>query len=123
MVSICLMKIKDLPRRTTSNKVLHDKTFSIAKNPKYDGYQCGLASMVYNFFDKKSLGSDTSGGTNERKIISIQGLSEELPKRIIAKFEKRNMHSSFIGNIWGAYLVGMQLISNFNKKIFIFIVC
>ena len=44
---------KDLARRTTSDKVLRDKAFNIAKNPKYDGYQRGLASMVYKFFDKK----------------------------------------------------------------------
>ena len=45
---------KDLKRRTQSNKVLKDKAFAIASNPKYDGYQRGLASMVYKFFDKKS---------------------------------------------------------------------
>ena len=36
-------------------KVLHDKVFNINKNPKYDGYQRGLASVVYNFFYKKSI--------------------------------------------------------------------
>ena len=41
---------KELPRRTASDKVLRDKTFNIAKNPKYDGYQSGLGSMIYNFF-------------------------------------------------------------------------
>ena len=45
---------KDLNRRTFADKVLCDKAF-IAKDPKYDGYQRGLASMVYKFFDKKSL--------------------------------------------------------------------
>ena len=44
---------KDLARRTASGKVLRDTTISIAKNPKYDGYQRGPASMVYNFFHKK----------------------------------------------------------------------
>ena len=49
---------KNLARRTASDKVLRDKAFNIAKNHKYDGYQRGLASMVYTFFDKKStLGS------------------------------------------------------------------
>ena len=43
---------KDLARRTASDKVLRDKAFNIAKNPKYDGYQRGLASMVYNFLIK-----------------------------------------------------------------------
>ena len=44
---------KDLTRRTASDEILRDKVFNIAKNPKYDGYQCGLALMVYTFFDKK----------------------------------------------------------------------
>ena len=41
---------KDLARRTASNKVLKYKAFNIAKNPKYDGYQRRLASMVCKFF-------------------------------------------------------------------------
>ena len=43
---------KDLSRRTTSDKLLHDKAFNIAKNPKFDGYQHGLSSVVYEFFHK-----------------------------------------------------------------------
>ena len=50
-------KSKDLIKRTQSDKFLKDKAFKIASNPKYDGYQRGLASMVYKFFDKKSKGS------------------------------------------------------------------
>ena len=49
--------LKHLTRRTASDKILCDKAFNIAKNPKYDGYQRGLASMVYKFFDKKASGS------------------------------------------------------------------
>ena len=45
---------KDLARKTASDKVLRGKVFNIAKNPKYDGYQRVLTSMVYKFFDKKS---------------------------------------------------------------------
>ena len=41
---------KDLNRRTAVDEVLCDKAFNIAKSPKHDGYQGGLASMVYNFF-------------------------------------------------------------------------
>ena len=44
---------KDLARRTSSDKLLSNKAFNIAKNPKYDGYQRDLASMIYKFFDKK----------------------------------------------------------------------
>ena len=46
----------DLAKTTVADKVLCDKTFKIAKNSKYDGYQCGLASLVYNSFDKESSG-------------------------------------------------------------------
>ena len=69
---------KDLKRRTFSDKVLRDKAFNIAKNPKYDWYQRGLASMVYNFFDKKSEGS---GIVNKENIQ----LADELHQPIIKK--------------------------------------
>ena len=46
---------KDLARRNAADKVLKDKAFNIAKDPKYDGYQRDLASMVYKFFDKRLL--------------------------------------------------------------------
>ena len=45
---------KDITR-TASDKILHDKAFNIAKNLKCDGYQRGLASMVYKFFHKKTI--------------------------------------------------------------------
>ena len=48
---------KDLTRKTAADKVLRDKAFNIAKDPKYDGCQGGMASMVYTFFDKKTAGS------------------------------------------------------------------
>ena len=72
---------KDLARRAASDKILRDKAFNIDKNPKYDGYQGGLASMVYKFLDKKSK----VGGVN----IPLQfnkKLAEELCKPIIRKF-------------------------------------
>ena len=55
---------QDLTRRTASYKILRYKAFNIAKNPKYDGYQRGLASMVYKFFDKKSTGSGIVNNNN-----------------------------------------------------------
>ena len=72
---------KDLARRTASDRVLRDKPFNIARNPKYDGYQRGLASMVYKFFYKMSKGS----GLNIEVKPSEQ-LAEELYKPIIRKF-------------------------------------
>ena len=62
----------------------------------------GLASMVYNFFDKKTPGC---GIKNEN--MSDQQLAEELHKPIIKKFGKRKVHSPFIYNIWGADLADM----------------
>ena len=73
---------KDLERRTVSDKVLRDKAFNIAKTPKYDGYQRGLASMVYKFFDKKSTGS----GIANNEIKQNLQLAEELHKPTIRKF-------------------------------------
>ena len=48
---------KDLIKRTAADKFFRNKAFNIAKDPKYDGYQRGLASMVYKFFDKKTASS------------------------------------------------------------------
>ena len=74
----------DLKRRTASDKVLRDKVFNIAKNPKDDGYQRWLASMVYNFFDKKAKGS----GVANNEIKQNLQLAKELRKPIIRKFKK-----------------------------------
>ena len=108
---------QDLNRRTIADKVLRDKAFSIPKNPKYDRYHSGLASMVYKFLDKKS-----SGGTINKENISNKELAEVLHKPIIRKSETRKVHWSFIDDIWGAYLSDMQLISKFNKG-FRFLLC
>ena len=51
-----LLKFKDLNRRTFVDKVLHEKAFDIAKDPKNDGYQLWPASMVYTFFNKNTCG-------------------------------------------------------------------
>ena len=76
-------KSKDLVKRTQPDKILRDKAFKIASNPKYDGYQRGLASMVYKFFDKKSKGSGIT--TNE---FNYQ-LANELHEPVIKKFKKK----------------------------------
>ena len=112
---------KDLARSTTSDKVLRDKPFNIAKNPKYDGYQRGLASTVYKFFDKKCSGGGVYLHANN-KIKQNYQLAEELQKPIIRKVKKRTVYSGFKDNIWGADLADMQLISKFNKG-FRFLLC
>ena len=103
---------KDLTKRTAFDKILHAKAFNIAINRKYDWYQRGLASVVYNFFDKKA-----SGGAVKNKNMSNQELTEELHKPIIRKSKKRKLYSPFIGNILGADLVDKQLIRKFCKII------
>ena len=100
---------KDLAKRTFADKVLRDKAFKIASDQKYDGYQRGLASMVYKFFDKKSQGS---GLANNKENIQ---LADELHKPIIRKFKKRKVYSSFRDNIWGVDLADIQLLTKYNK--------
>ena len=102
-----------MPRRRTVDKVLRDKTFNIAKNPKYDGYQKGLASMIYRFFGKNAV-----VGAVKHETIQNKELAKELQKTIIRKFEKRKVHSSFIFNIWGADLADMKLLSKFINRIY-----
>ena len=101
--------MKELNRRTFADNILRDKAFNIAKDPKYDGYQRRLASLVYKFSDK----SYDSGIKNEN--ISNKELAEELHKPIIRKFNNRKVHSPLIDNIWGEDLGDMQLLSKFNK--------
>ena len=62
------VKSKDLTKRTQSDEVLRDKAFQIASNPKCDGYQRGLASMVYKFLIKRVLLEQFNPG----HIISLQ---------------------------------------------------
>ena len=100
----------DLTSRTASNKILRDKAFNTAKNPKHHGYQRGLASIVYIYFDKK-----TSGGAIKNENMSNKELLQELHKPIVRKSKKRKVHSPFIDKIWGADLTDMELINKFNK--------
>ena len=109
-------KSKHLIKRTQSDKVLKDKAFKIASNPNYDGFQRGLASMVYKFFDKKSASLDKSKGTGIINEPNYQ-LANEPHKPIIRKFKKRKVYSSFRGNIWGVDLADMQSLSKYNRGI------
>ena len=105
---------KDLINRTKADKVLKDKAYNIASNPKYDGYQRGLASMVYKFFDKKSTESGTANSTAEPSSLI---LADELHKPVIKKFNKRKVYSQFKDNMWGVDLADMQSLSKKNKGI------
>ena len=118
---------KDIKRRTASDKILRDKASNIAENLKYDGYQRGLASMVYKLFDKKStdggiVNDDNNNNNNNNDTKQNLQLAEGLHKPIIGKFKKRKVYSGFKDNIWGVDLADMQLISKFNKG-FRFLLC
>ena len=99
-------KSKDLAKRTHSDKVLRDKAFRIASDPKHDGYRRGLASMVYKFFDKKSSGSGIANEPNYQ-------LANELHESIIRKFKKEK----FIHLLQTIFGVLIKLICNHRANI------
>ena len=86
---------KDLINRTKADKVLKDKANNIDSSLEYDGYQTGLASMVYKFFDKKSMGS---GFVKDSSLI----LADELHKPAINKFNKRKV---YMGSRFSRYAI------------------
>ena len=86
---------------------MRDRAYEIVRNPKYDGYQRGLARMVYTFFDKKT-GSGVS--VNEQ-------LAEELHKAVIKKFKRRKFHAKFKDIIWAADLAEMGSLSSYNRGV------
>ena len=103
---------KDLARRTASDKALRGKAFNIAKNPKYDGYQRGLTSTVYKFFDKKSAGSGATTLANNkirqnRRPLDLvtQQSAEELRKPIFRKQNnKTNLFIPHLKTIFGVLI-------------------
>ena len=128
-------KYKDVENRLISDQKLRNSAYDIASNPKYDGYQRGLASMVYNFFDSKVAPLDKkktmSGKGNAKPTVEPSALArsslertgnnkilaEEFNKPVIKKFDKRNVYSQFKDNIWGVDLADTQSLSKKNKGI------
>ena len=97
--------------------MLRDKAYDIASNPEYDGYQRGLTSMVYKFFDSKAASPDKKSAGGGFKKLSSSILADELHKPIIRKFNKKKVYSRFKDNIWGVDLADMQSLSRKNKGI------
>ena len=72
---------EDFTKRTVADKILKNRAFDIAKDPKCDGYQRGLASMVYKFFDSKVSGSGVKLiPENEQLANELRQLLENLKK-------------------------------------------
>ena len=69
---------KDLTRRGASGKILRDKAFNIAENLKCDGYQRGLALMVYNCFDKKNVSRSVVENENMTKYELLKNYTNQL---------------------------------------------
>ena len=84
-------RFKNLEKKTQSDIVLKNKALKIASNPKYNGYERGLASMDYNLFDKNSKGA---GFKENSQLV------DELHKPITRKLKKRKVYSSFKDTIW-----------------------
>ena len=76
---------KDLTKRTTSDKILQNKAFDFAKDPKYDGYQRGLSSMAYKFFDKKKL----LAGVLKIRIFLIMNWRKNYIKQLLENLRKK----------------------------------
>ena len=93
-----LWDFKDLTGRIASDKIFRDNVFNIIKNPKYDGWQGDVASMVYKPYDKK-----TSGSAIKNENFSNNEVAEKLHKPIIKKFKKRKVKLLFIDNILMIY--------------------
>ena len=79
--------LKDLLRTKPSDKMLRGKAFNVANNLKYDGFKKGLASMIYKFFDKKSIVF-----ADENDKMSNRKLAKEIHKQTTRKFEKNKVH-------------------------------
>ena len=126
-------KYKDVENRLISDQKLRNSAYDIASNTKYNGYQRGLVSVVYKFFDSKVAPIDKKamsgkGNTKHSSLECMENnkilaeelhkpvikkfiLAEELHKPVIKKFIKRKVYSQFRDNIWGVDLADMQSLS------------
>ena len=109
-------KYKDVENRLIADDKLKNSAYDIAINPEYDGYQRGLASMVYKFFNSKvAPRNKTNSGKGTKEVNKI--LAEELHKPVIRTFNKRKVYSQFKDNMWGVDLADTRLLSEKNKGI------
>ena len=91
---------------------MKNDAYEIALNPKYDGYQGALGSMMYNIFDEKTVSgaiATSKAGANENEV-----LVQELHIPAIKKFKTRKVYAWFKDNIWAADLAEMGSLSSRN---------
>ena len=101
---------KYLAKRTAQDKVLRNKAFNIAKNPKYDGYQRGLASQVHRFLIKKPLAVVLI-----IKLNKINNLQINFTNQLLKKFKTEEFIYHLKTIFGGVDLDDTKLISKFNK--------
>ena len=76
---------------------MEDRTYEIALNPKYDGYQRELKSLLYTFFDKKTV---SGAGVTSKVVVNVnEGLALELYKTVIKNIQNRKVNVRFKENI------------------------
>ena len=90
--------------RRQSDIVLKNKALKTAMDPEVNGYQRGLASMVYKFINERTKGPGVINSLENKQ------LANELHKTIIKSFKRRKVYSSFKDNIWGVDLTDMSLV-------------
>ena len=122
-------EFNDWPRRTAADKVLCDNVLNIVKNAKYDGYQCRFINVFYHWFIYVLIKNillcvqiNLLVANLKIKMIPKQQLAKELHKPNFRKSEKQKVYLSFKGNMSGADLANMKLISKFNRG-FRFLLC
>ena len=104
---------KDLAKRTASDKVLKDKAFNIANNPKYNGYERGLASMVYKFFDKNTAGGNISSNSDTplRALLGKAHANKRSPQKAQREQVSESLLYAIFGENYGSYMTSSK-----NKK-------
>ena len=113
---VAYAKYKDVENRLIADDKLKNSAYDIASNSEYDGYQRGLASMRYKFFNSKvAPRNKTISGKGTREVNKI--VSEELHKPVIRKLNKRKVYSQVKDNIWGVDLADTRLLSKKKIKI------
>ena len=92
---------KNLAQRTIADKTLKERDYKNTLNPKYDGYQTGVGSMVYKFLDKKT------GSVAISKVVAdgVEVLLQELYKTVIKNFKRSKGHPRFQDNIWSIKII------------------
>ena len=101
---------KDLTKKTVPDKILEDKAYQSVINPKYDGYQKRLASLVYKLFDPSKIesGAGSKVRTNVNKV-----LAQEL-HQWLKKSKKEKCMQGFKDNIWAANIAKIGSLSSMN---------